>query len=98
MNVEIKFINTVNKTVIEFNYITHKLLFSSLTGSFAKDDERLRRDGCILVKTHNVKYTVATARTPISYSSVGYSIIVRNQRSLRCNSLYLIEAFIYQAT
>ena len=23
MNVEIKFMNTVNKTVIEFNYITH---------------------------------------------------------------------------
>ena len=43
MNVEIELNNTVNKTVIEFNYFIHNCLG---TGSLAIDEEQLRRDGC----------------------------------------------------
>ena len=44
MNVEIVLNNTVNKTVIEFNYFIHNCLD---TGNLANDEERLRRDGII---------------------------------------------------
>ena len=48
MNVEIVFNNTVNKTVIEFNYFIHNCLD---TGNLANDEERLRRDGIIRRQT-----------------------------------------------
>ena len=39
---EIVINNTVNKTVIEFNYFVHNCLD---TGNLANDEKRLRRDG-----------------------------------------------------
>ena len=48
MNVEIVLNNTVNKTVIEFNYFIHNCLD---TGNLANDEERLRRDGIIRRQT-----------------------------------------------
>ena len=48
MNVEIVLNNTVNKTVIEFNYFIHNCLD---TGNLANDEERLGRDGIIRRQT-----------------------------------------------
>ena len=44
MNEEIELNNTVNKTVIEFNYFIHNYFNAS---SLANGGDQLRKDGCI---------------------------------------------------
>ena len=72
MNVEIVLNNTVNKTVIEFNYFIHNCLD---TGNLANDQERLR------ILRDSAQSEMKIARTLIIHQSV-----FGNERSLRCNN------------
>ena len=67
MNVEIVLNNTVNKTVIEFNYFIHNCLD---TGNLANDEERLRRDGIIRRQTILLDSAQSEMKIAIIHQSV----------------------------